>query len=94
MKNKKYIYLLVEENIIELTGNCQRLVEDGQSIKKLENWPTLHRELDQFFLKCKKILRAWRIFFIVLLNLTRWVNFKTSQLISLSNSSLIKQCES
>jgi hypothetical protein len=35
MKNKKNIYLLVEENIIELTGNCQRLVEDGQSIK---NW--------------------------------------------------------
>jgi hypothetical protein len=25
--------LLVEENILELTGNCQRLVKEGQCIK-------------------------------------------------------------
>jgi hypothetical protein len=35
MTDEKKIYLLVEENILELTGNCQRLVEEGQRIK---NW--------------------------------------------------------
>ena len=47
----------------------------------------LCRGFDQIFLKYKKIIKNMKIFLIILLNLIKWVNFKTFQLNFLPNSS-------